>query len=150
MPRTLKHLLILMLSVTTVFSCSSSDDGSSGNSAILGTWRVLEVTISEQTLTQRTPNDETLTITFENDGTFSGSTSANTFSGRYQVNNMTLTMLEFTTTEAADTTFGGAFYGAIEAAIAPNTTEALFGFSFDGQNLILIFGDQGQMVLEAQ
>lgn len=150
MKRTLNNLFALILGSTLVLSCSNSDDNDSNNSPLLGTWRVLEVLVSDQTLTQRSPSDETISMTMESGGTFSGSTSVNSFSGRYEVNQSTLTMLEFTTTEVADTPFAGVFYEAISEAIVPNSTQAQFGFSFDSQNLILVFGNSGQIVLEPQ
>ena len=150
MRRTLKHLLILVMIGAVGISCSDSDEGSNDSSPVQGTWRILEVKVSDQSLNQRSPNDEMITITFEEAGSFMGSTSANTFSGRYELNGSTITMLEFTSTEAADTAFAGVFYNAIEAAIIPNTTQAQFGFSFDSQDLILVFGSEGQMLLEAQ
>jgi hypothetical protein len=150
MKRTLNYFLILTAVVAVAVSCNDSDDGANDDSAVLGTWRIIEVKISDQALTQRSPNDEIITITFENGGSYEGSTSANTFSGRYEVNGATLTLLEFETTEAADTAFAGVFYGAIEEAIVPSSTQAQFGFSFDSRDMILVFGSQGEMLLEAQ
>ena len=150
MRRTLNSLLALALLSTLALSCSDSDDDATNNSPVLGTWRVLEVLVSDQTLTQRSPSDETISVTFEAGGNFTGNTSVNSFDGRYELNQSTLTMLEFTTTEVADTPFAGVFYEAIAEAIVPNSTQAQFGFSFENQNLILVFGNSGQMVLEAQ
>ena len=126
-------------------SCNSSDDTS--ENPLLGQWRIITIKVSEETLTQRSPDQEQILITFNEDGNFSGSTSVNQFSGRYELENTTLTLLEFTTTEALDTTFGTAFYDAITEAIVPDRTFAQFGFSFDSQDLILVFGNSGEMML---
>lgn len=150
MRRTLKYLLIFTMILTAVVSCSDSDDEDNANSPVVGTWRITEVQVSNQTLNQRSPEDETISITFEAGTDYSGSTSSNTFDGRYEVDQTTLTLLEFTTTEVADTPFAGVFYEAIEEAIVPNTTYAQFALSFESQNLLLVFGNSGQMILEAQ
>ncbi len=129
-------------------SCDSSDD--TVDNPVSGTWRIVTIQVSQQNLALFTPPDERIVISFNSDGNFSGSTSVNQFSGRYELNNTTLTMLEFTTTEVADTVFGTAFYQSITAAQVPNTTTAQFGFSFENQDLQLVFGNSGQMVLESE
>jgi hypothetical protein len=149
MIKALKNLFACVIVVCANVSCSDSDNDAEA-SPVSGSWRVEEVKISDGTLTQRAPNDEDIIITFEEGGAFTGSTSANTFGGRYEIEGTTLTMTEFTTTEVADTPFAGVFFDAISEAIVPNTTYAQFGFSFESQDLILIFGNSGEMVLEKQ
>ena len=129
-------------------NCDSSDD--TADSPLSGQWRIVTIKVSDETLTQRSPSEERILIIFAEDGNFSGNTAANQFSGRYEVEGSTLTLLEFTTTEVADTPFGTTFYEAITAAIVPDRTFAQFGFSFDSQDLILIFGNSGEMVLEQE
>ena len=110
----------------------------------------MEIQVSQQQLTQFPPADEAILISFNEGGEFTGETTVNQFSGRYNLDGSTLTMLEFTTTEVADTQFAAAFYNAIAEAQVPNETFAQFGYSFDSLNLILVFGNSGRMVLEAQ
>ena len=132
------------------FQSCSSDDGSSNENPVSGTWRLVEVQVSQQQLTQFAPADEDIVITFNLGSDFNGSTSVNQFSGRYELNGTTLTMLEFTTTEVADTLFAAAFYSAIAEAQVANAEFAQFGYSFESQNLVLVFGNSGQMVFEGQ
>ena len=148
MRRTLCILFVTSLSLILV-SCSDSDDSSDAN-PVSGSWRVTSIQVSQQQLTQFAPSGEDIIITFNLGTDFSGGTSVNQFSGRYELDGTTLTMLEFTTTEAADTQFGGAFYEAITEAQVPNETFAQFGYSFDNQDLILVFGNSGRMTLERQ
>lgn len=148
MRRTLFTLLFLMSS--TLFLSCDDNDNPGIEDPILGTWRILTITVSQQQLPQQSPPEENITITFGSDSNFSGSTSVNQFSGRYELDDATVTMLEFSTTEVADTQFATAFYDAISEAIVPNSTMAPFDYSFDGQNMILVFGNSGQMVLEGQ
>lgn len=144
-----RTLCILLLTVAaSLSSCNNSDDVSSDNSLISGTWRVLEVKITDQAQTQRSPNEEIITIRFNEGESFTGSTSVNSFNGRYQTNQSTLSMLEFSTTEVADTSFAGAFYNAISAAIVSGSTQASFQFRLDSEDLILVFGAQGEMRLQ--
>lgn len=127
-------------------ACSDSDD--SNDNPISGKWRITSIKVSQETLAQLSPTDENIVIAFNAGSSFSGNTSSNQFSGRYELDGSTITMLEFTTTEAGDTQFGMAFYDAITAAQVPNQTFAQFGYSFDGQDLILVFGNSGEMILE--
>jgi len=153
MRRTLKPLVMALLVILFTYSCNESDDGGTqiANSPILGIWNVASVKVSEATLVQNSPSDETITITFEEGGTYTGSTPANTFDGRFELEGTsTLTWLEFTSTEVADTAFAGIFFEAVTAAIVPDSTFAQFRYSFDGQNMILDFGDDGQMILTRQ
>ncbi|MDT0606080.1 META domain-containing protein [Croceitalea rosinachiae] len=147
MGRTLKVIVCAVLTLTIISSCSNSDD-SPGESPVTGNWRVATIKVSNATLGQLAPDNENITIDFGSNGEFSGSTSVNQFSGTYETVSNSLTMLSFTTTEVADTQFGTAFYEAITNAQVPNTTFAQFGFTFDSGELILTFGDGGQMVLE--
>ncbi|MEM1340389.1 MAG: META domain-containing protein [Bacteroidota bacterium] len=143
-----KSFFAVVLVGLLAVSCDSSDDATSN--PVLGTWRIVSIKVSDQTLTQRSPSDERITITFNEDNNFSGSTSVNQFNGRYELENTTLTLLEFTTTEVLDTTFGTVFYEAIAEAIVPDRTFAQFGSSFDSENLILVFGNSGEMILEQE
>ena len=148
MRRTLFTLLFLGITCLWI-SCDNSDDTTTQDSPVVGNWRITAIQVSQQELTQFSPADEVINIELLPAGTFSGATSANQFSGRYELNGTTLTMLEFTTTEAADTPFAGAFYDAIIEAQIPMETFAQFSFSFENQDLILVFGNSGQMTLEA-
>lgn len=148
MRRTLCILFVTSFAFTLI-SCSDSDDGTNEN-PVVGSWRITVIRVSEQQLTQFAPADEDIIITFNSGADFTGTTSVNQFSGRYELEGTTLTMLEFTTTEIADTQFAGAFYESITEAQVPNETFAQFGYSFDNLDLILVFGNSGQMVLEKQ
>ncbi|MGD1944925.1 MAG: META domain-containing protein [Croceivirga sp.] len=148
----MRRLLFALFIVVSLFgyqSCNTEDEGPNNN-AVLGTWRIIEVQVSQQQLAQFSPSDEDIVFMFTSEGNFSGSTSVNQFNGRYELDGTTLTMLEFTTTEVADTPFAISFYDAIAEAQVPDETFAQFGFSFESQNLILVFGNSGRMVLELQ
>ena len=148
----MRRTLCLFLATTLIFictSCTNSDDNDT-SSPVMGTWRVTQVQVSQQQLTQFAPSNEDITISFTSGTNFSGATTVNQFSGRYELDGSTMTMLEFMTTEVADTQFGGSFYEAIAAAQVPNETFAQFGYSFDNLDLILVFGNSGQMILERQ
>ncbi len=148
MRRTLCILFVTSLSLILA-SCSDSDDSSDAN-PVSGSWRVTSIQVSQQQLTQFAPSDEDIILTFNLGTDFSGETSVNQFGGRYELDGSTLTMLEFSTTEVADTQFAGAFYEAIAEAQVPNETFAQFGYNFDSLDLIMVFGNSGQMTLEQQ
>jgi hypothetical protein len=149
MRRTLFILLVTSITLCMTTSCSNSDDDSMDN-PILGSWRVTAIQVSQQQLELFAPSDEDITISFNSGDDFAGATMVNQFGGRYELDGSTMTMLEFSTTSAADTQFGGAFYNAITEAQVPNETFAQFGYSFDSQDLVLVFGNSGRMTLEKQ
>lgn len=147
MKRTLNVFVFTVLTLGILNSCSDSDD-SPAESPVAGNWIVVSIKVSNATLVQLAPDNEDIIIDFGANGQFSGNTSVNQFSGTYETNSDTLTMLSFETTEVADTRLGTAFYTSITSAQVPDATFAQFGFSFDSGNLILFFGDGGEMVLE--
>ncbi len=147
----MKHFLLIVVCCITLQSIlnSCSEDNAGASNAFVGQWRIASVQVSEATLNQLSPAEETISITFDADGRYSGSTSVNQFDGRYRLDGTdTLTLLEFTTTEVADTQFATAFYAAIEAAIVPDNTFAQLGYVFEGNTVLLTFGSGGQMVWE--
>jgi len=147
MKRIFKAPVFVILFLGILISCSDSDDSSS-EASLAGNWRVVSIKVSNATLVQQAPDNEDIVINFSANGDFTGSTSVNQFSGTYETISDTMTMLSFQTTEVADTRLGTAFYTSITNAQVPNTTFAQFGFSFDSGNLILFYGDGGEMVLE--
>ena len=146
----MNRFLVVLFTLLGVFATScNSEDEENGNSAVLGTWEITSIKISAASLTQRPPSGETISISFSDDGTFSGSTPNNTFSGSYAFEGTnTLTFVEFSASEAEDTIYGQAFFNAVDNATATELETTQFGYIFDGGDLIFFFGDQGQMVLE--
>lgn len=144
MKRTLQFLMLLYCLI--LVSCSDSDD--TADSPIAGNWRIASIKVSNATLIQTAPSEENITVDFQSGGNYTGNTTVNQFEGTFETENTTLTLLSFSTTEVADTQFGTAFYAAITEAQVPNTTFAQFAFQFDSGDLILTFGDGGEMVLE--
>ncbi len=128
---------------------SCSEDDSIASNVFVGEWRITSIQVSEATLNQLSPTEETISITFNADGSYSGNTSVNAFGGRYRLDGTnTLTLLEFMTTEVADTQFATAFYAAIEAAIVSDSTFAQLSYVFEGNTVRLTFGAEGEMVGE--
>jgi len=148
MRRTLCTLLLTTFLIG-LQSCSTDDDENTDN-PVSGTWRITEIQVSQQQLNQLSPSEEVISMTFNEDDSFTGETMVNQFGGRYELDGGTLTMLEFSTTSAADTQFAAAFYNAITEAQVPDERFAQFGYSFDSLDLILVFGNSGRMVLEKQ
>lgn len=146
----MKHLssfFVLCLFLQTLLTSCGEDDGVTTN-AFIGQWRITSARLSNA-LEQFAPDEETIRWVFETNENYSGNTTVNQFSGRYRLDGSnTLTLLEFQTTEVADTQFATAFYAAISEAIVPETTFAQLGYSFTGNTLTLTFGDGGRLVLE--
>ncbi len=146
-----KRILVVCALASAVLlgvRCDDSDD--SQNNFVTGNWRIMSVSLSGQSTGLQTPDAEIISISFQNSERYSGTTSANTFGGNYELTGGILTLTSFTTTEVADTPFAGAFYEAISAAIVPNTTYAEFDFSVAADTLMLNFSDSGVMRLQRQ
>ena len=130
-------LLLGALLLCFIYSCND-DPSINTDQGLLGSWQVTAIHNSSPSGPTIGPGpEEEITITFMSDGTFTGTTSVNTFNGRYVIEIPTLTLLEFTTTEVLDTAFGTAFYGAIANAIVPNETFARFEYVQDGNRVTL-------------
>lgn len=143
----MKNILYFLFTFLIVVGCGE-DDNPVQNNTIAGTWQIYSVKVSLDDLTQQAPESEVISITFQNNGRFSGMTTINSFGGRYEVRAEVLTLLEFETTEALDTPFGLEFYKAIEAAILPNAMQAQFDMAMTDENeLTLSFVDSGVMNL---
>lgn len=145
----MKRTLFALVVCICLGGCSSEDENSTLNSAFLGTWEITSIQVSSASLTQRPPTGEVISISFLADGAFNGSTPNNTFNGLYGFEGTnTLMITEYSATDAEDTTYGQAFFNALDEAAVPELESTLFGYSFESQDLILVFGDSGEMVLE--
>lgn len=138
----------LLLIVVSFFLGSCAEDNDLSTNPLTGSWRIVMVQNGGGAQEVFSPETEVIEMVFSDNGQFSGATSVNQFSGRFEASNGIMTMLEFTTTEVADTTFAAAFYNAIGEAQLPNTTFAIFSMILNGDALELGFGDEGRLSLE--
>ena len=147
----MKRSIVLVLCCTllqTIMS-SCSEDGNPAQDTLVGQWRLTSVQVSNATSNQFATEEETIRWVFEINGDYIGNTTVNQFSGRYRLDaSNTVTLLEFQTTEVADTQLGNAFYAAITEAIVSDTTFAQLRYTLTGNTLTLTFGDGGRLVLE--
>ena len=121
------------------FIACAGDDVDVDNQQIIGEWHIVGIHNFSPTGPTLGPlTGEIISIVFFQNGTFEGTTSANTFSGEFSTSNTTLVIEEMTTTEVADTLFGQAFYEAFEEARSMDTGFSGFELSFqDGNRLNL-------------
>ncbi|MEX0315470.1 MAG: META domain-containing protein [Allomuricauda sp.] len=138
------RLLTLTLSciiLTFVLGCST-DAAAVTEQRVLGTWQISAIHNSSPSGPTLGPNTgEIISITFRIDGSFSGSTSANTFGGRFSTTSNSLLIKELETTEVAETVFGQAFYESFDESRNSET-----GFSeFES-----VFAEENRLNLEYQ
>ncbi len=132
-------LVISIFSLVVCFcvGCDTESDATFNPINVEGVWRVSAIHNSTpQGPTVGAPDDEDIIITFLSDGTFTGTTTVNTFDGNYAVNGTTLRIVELLTTEVGETSFGFLFYDALDAAAAQtNVTDFELSFSNTGIDL---------------
>ncbi|MGX1928237.1 META domain-containing protein [Flagellimonas sp. 2504JD4-2] len=121
--------------VLALVSGCSSDDTTVTEQRVLGTWQVSAIHNSSPTGPTLGPNTgEIISITFRNDGGFSGTTSANTFSGRFSTTSNAVVIEELETTEVAETVFGQAFYESFNESRNSDTGFSEFESVFTNGN----------------
>ena len=109
------------------FMGCNDDDSSSNTNTLSGQWSIVAISNSSPTGPVIGPVDgEVISITFVQNGEFSGSTSINSFGGRFSTNDDTLLINELVTTEALDTFFGQAFYQAMVDSSTQNQNASEF------------------------
>lgn len=117
-----KYLFFLLTLVVTSFafvSCSDDDDGNQYNSAIVGTWKITEVKMSQSGSYMDWPF-KTTCASFKSDGTYYGSGYFGTGSGTWSIKGNTV-----------NTYVGGELYASYEIISVTSTTSEL-RMSMDG------------------
>ncbi|WP_420401590.1 META domain-containing protein [Flagellimonas sp.] len=115
----------------------TGDDVDVDNQKIIGEWQVTAIHNSSPSGPTLGPlTGEIISIIFFQNGTFEGTTSANTFGGEFSATDTTLFIEEMITTEVADTVFGQAFYEAFEGSRSTDTGFSEFELSFQDGNLL--------------
>ncbi|MGW9684759.1 META domain-containing protein [Flagellimonas sp. 2504JD1-5] len=119
-----------------VLGCST-DASTVTEQRVLGVWQISAIHNSSPSGPTLGPNTgEIISITFRNDGSFSGTTSANTFGGRFSATSDALVIEELETTEVAETVFGQAFYESFNESRNSGTGFSEFGSVFTGENIL--------------
>ncbi len=128
--------LVTVLFCYLLLSCTS-DDVSGNNQKVVGEWHVVAIHNSSPTGPTLGPNPgEVISIIFTQNGSFTGTTSANNFGGDNTVSETILTIEEMITTEVADTLFGQAFYESFNESRNPDTGFSEFELSFQNGNTL--------------
>ncbi|MEM9648161.1 MAG: META domain-containing protein [Bacteroidota bacterium] len=143
-------LFLLVLGIWLV-SCDDDSD-TAANQNIAGDWHITAIHNSSPSGPTLGPNpNEIVAISFQENGAFNGTTSVNTFNGRFSVNGETLFITEMVTTEVADTPFGNAFYEALDESRDGTSATSQFGLSSQPENrLELSHSDFKFLVLQKQ
>ena len=133
----LRRCIFTFLCIASI-ACTG-DDVDVNNQKIIGEWQVTAIHNSSPSGPTLGPlTGEIISIIFFPNGTFEGTTSANTFGGEFSATDTTLFIEEMITTEVADTMFGQAFYEAFEGSRGTDTGFSEFELSFqDGNRLNL-------------
>ncbi|MEL7268531.1 MAG: hypothetical protein AAGL34_03105 [Bacteroidota bacterium] len=141
---------ILGLVLVFLVSCND-DDNQTDTNTLAGEWRITAISNSDSPLgpVLEPEAGEEISIQFLRNGAFTGSTSRNEFSGDSSVSSNTLSVSALLTTEALDTAFGTAFYGAIYDSGNTNSGLSVFNMIIvDGNNINLEYDDVKFMSIE--
>ncbi|WP_420603330.1 META domain-containing protein [Flagellimonas sp.] len=139
MPTRFKLLATGIIISLLVIGCSE-DAERKIEGDIVGKWQVNAIHNSSPSGPTLGPTSgEVISITFDDNGKFTGATSVNSFKGSYSATETILLIREITTTEVADTNFGQAFYESISES--RNTTTGFSEFAID-------FKDENNLNLE--
>lgn len=119
-----------------LFGCSDDDD-LIVNRSILGEWQVVGILNTSPTGPILAPVEgETITITFTQSKSFSGTTSANSFSGRFRTSDDTLIFDGMASTDVAETVFGLAFFNAFYDADNSDTGLTSFQIAIQDESTL--------------
>nr|WP_299343484.1 META domain-containing protein [Allomuricauda sp.] len=130
-----RPLVALMISL---FFVGCSDDDPVQNQTLLGQWELVAISASDSPIgpVLEPAEGETISITFQGNGEFSGSTSINAFGGTNSTDNDTLFINEMISTQALDTEFGQAFYQAINDSSNGAGEPSIFEMTFVGEDIL--------------
>lgn len=113
----------------------TGDDVDVDNQKLIGEWHVTAIHNSSPSGPTLGPlTGEIISIIFFQNGTFEGTTSANTFGGQFSASDTHLFIEEMITTEVTDTVFGQAFYEGFEDSRSTDTGFSEFELSFQEGN----------------
>ena len=128
----------------------SDDDDFIVNRSILGEWQVVGILNTSPTGPILAPPDgEVISITFTQSKSFSGTTSVNSFGGRFRTSGDTLIFDEMVSTEVAETTFGLAFYDAFYNTGNSDTGLTSFEIAVQDENTLrLVYQEFRFLILQ--
>lgn len=115
----------------------NDDDDLIVNPSILGEWQVVGILNTSPTgPILAPPEGEVISITFTASKSFSGTTSVNSFGGRFRTSDDTLIFDEMVSTEVAETAFGLAFYDAFYDTDNSDTGLTSFEIAIQDENTV--------------
>ncbi len=124
----------LLFLLVGAFSCSD-DNSTALQSNLLGTWELIRYEDrSTNTMVNPPTGTDPIVITFM-ESKFEGDTGRNTFLGDYTTESKMLVLLEYGTTEIAESEWGGMFADAIVSAYNSDDENYRMPFSIEGNTL---------------
>ncbi|MEM6895533.1 MAG: hypothetical protein AAF554_17680 [Bacteroidota bacterium] len=141
---------VLALAFLLFLSCND-DDNQTDTNTLAGEWRITAISNSDSPLGPILEPEagEEISIQFQNNGQFSGTTSINAFNGDSSTTSDELFINDFISTEALDTTFGLAFYQALFESSNENAGASVFSMvAVDDNRINLEYNDFKFMSIE--
>ena len=133
----MRNLLIistLLFLIFGAFSCNN-DNSTAKQTNLLGTWELIQYEDQSANTTMNPPVDvDPVVITFM-DSKFEGDTGRNTFFGDYIAESGILLLLEYNTTEIAESEWGGMFADSIVSTYNDNEQNYRMPFSVEDNAL---------------
>ncbi|WP_424492903.1 lipocalin-like domain-containing protein [Salinimicrobium sp. GXAS 041] len=137
----MKKLQLFTLLLVILCACSKEDDTAT---VLNGSWKLERI---EDGFIENSPNDEEITISFEND-VYTGRTEANEFGGDYTVARDSLFLSNSYTTEVTETEWGQKFYESLRMAFDEREERSKFRMVIEGSILTLRNGSKN-LIFEA-
>ncbi len=126
----MKKLQLYTLLLIILCACSKEDDT---GTVLNGNWKLESI---EDGFIENSPNDEEITISFEND-VYTGRTEVNQFGGDYSVAKDSLFLSNSYTTEVTETEWGQRFYESLRIAFDEREEHSKFLIILEGSNLTI-------------
>jgi hypothetical protein len=133
----MRYILKISMLLFVLVSVTSCNDVDSINKEVdlLGTWELKQYyNKSTDTFVNVPDNADPVVITFK-EGIFEGNTGRNTFFGDYITESDVLLLLEYATTEVAESEWGGKFADTIVSTYNSSNKQYQMLFSVDGNTL---------------
>lgn len=124
--------------VISLFFMGCNDDDPVQNGVLFGQWQLVAISPSDSPIGPilEPADEEVISITFQENGEFGGTTSFNAFGGKNSIDGERLFIDEMITTLVLDTEFGQAFFKAVDDSSDGMGGPSIFEMKFIGDDML--------------
>lgn len=129
----MKKLILTILVIASIYSCSKDDDNDIIIEPFLGSWGLNSI---ENEAFYSSPEDENIIIIFE-ESEYTGETNNNDFGGDYEISGDSLYLTNSFTSDTKDSQWGLLFYESLQRAYDEEGERAAFYYIVSETSLTL-------------